>query len=53
MDEKLEAIWDAIIRIEEKLDKHIADLSEFSERFEEVVLQMEAERRLDWQNDFN
>lgn len=61
MDEKtLEAILLALGRIEDRLntltiavDKNIADLAEFSERFDEVVTQLEAERRLDWQSNFN
>ena len=61
MNEKFqEAILLALAGIEAKLDKlsnrvekNITDLEEFGVRFDEVVTQLEAERRLDWQNDFN
>ena len=61
MDEKFqEVILLALASMEAKLDKlsdrvekNITDLEEFGVRFDEVVTQLEAERRLDWQNDFN
>ena len=61
MNEKFqEAILLALAGIEAKRDKlsnrvekNITDLEEFGVRFDEVVTQLEAERRLDWQNDFN
>ena len=46
----LNGIGEIIIRlagIDDKLDKFTADLSEFSDRFEEVVERMESERRAD------
>ena len=36
-----------------RVEKYVADLEEFAQRFEEVVDQLENERRLDWQNDLN
>ena len=36
-------------RLTERVEKYVSDLEEFSQRFEEVVEQLENERRLDWQ----
>ena len=40
-------------RLTERLDKFIVDLSEFSERFEDVIENLENERRLDLMSDYN
>lgn len=36
-----------------RLDKTLTDFTEFSERFEEVMTQLEDERRLDITRDYN
>jgi len=43
----LEEIMLRLTAIEEVLDKFTTDLGEFSERFEEVIERVEAERRVD------
>jgi hypothetical protein len=37
----------------ERVEKYAIDLSEFSDRFDEVVTQLEDERRLDLIQDYN
>ena len=43
----------AINKLTERVEQNTVDLSEFVERFEEIMARIENERRLDWQNDFN
>lgn len=62
MEEILKAIQAQLASIEasltkvgplaERVDKFVADLAEFSERFEEVVQQLADERRLDLLRDY-
>ena len=61
MDEKLlegiliqlGAVNGSLENLANRLDKFIVDLSEFSERFEEVMDKIEDERRLDLTRDYN
>lgn len=52
MDQKilelLEHIVAELAELRRRLDKNTTDLSDFSDRFEEVMLQLENERRLDF-----
>ena len=47
MAQTLEAILVQLSQLNDKIDRFSTDLTEFSERFEEVVDRMETERRLD------
>ena len=38
----------AISQLVDRIDRYDTDLREFAERFEEVMTQLENERRLDW-----
>ena len=42
-----------VAKLTERVDDLLVDLREFSERFEEVVTQLEDERRLDITRDYN
>jgi hypothetical protein len=43
----LVAINASIVKLSERIDSQMIEFKEFSERFEEVVTQLEDERRLD------
>jgi uncharacterized tellurite resistance protein B-like protein len=60
MDKTLEAILiqlglinTNLTKLAERVEKYAIDLSEFSDRFDEVVTQLEDERRLDLIQDYN
>lgn len=42
-----------LVQLTDRVDKFVFDLNEFSERFEEVVGQLENERRLDVSRDYD
>lgn len=57
MDEQLAAVHDQLAQLTiavnaliERVEKQVTDLGEFAERFEDVMSQVESERRLDLQD---